>query len=94
MLFDALAIRVDGPRAWAERLTIDVRLTDTGARFRLLLANGVLTYSPAEKPDAADATLRLPSTSLPVLVSGAVDARRAGRGRRRARGRRCPRSAG
>ena len=49
MLFDALAIRVDGPRAWDERLTIDVELTDTGEFFRLQLANGVLTYSPARE---------------------------------------------
>ena len=74
MLFDALAIRVDGPHAWDERLTIDVELTDSGAHYRLSLANGVLTYSTAEKADAADATLILPQTSLGVLASGDVDA--------------------
>lgn len=74
MLFDALAIRVDGPRAWDERLTVDVRFTDTGDCFRLLLANGVLTYTPVEKPDAADVTLRLPLSALPVLAAGADDA--------------------
>ena len=73
MLFDALAIRVDGPRAWDERVTVDVRCTDTGEFFRLRLANGVLTYSPVEKPDAADVTLRLPRPALAVLASGAVD---------------------
>ena len=74
MLFDALAIRVDGPRAWDERLTIDVRFTDTGAVFRLRLANGVLTHSAAEGSDVADATIRLPSTALAALASGAADA--------------------
>ncbi len=73
MLFDALAIRVDGPRAWDERLTIDLRFTDTEAHFRLLLANGVLTYSPAQKTDVADATLRLHSRSLAVLAAGTAD---------------------
>ena len=73
LLFDALAIRVDGPRAWGERLTLDVRFTDTEGYFRLLLANGVLTYSSAQKTDAADATLRLPFRSLAVLASGAAD---------------------
>ena len=73
MLFDALAIRVDGPRAWSERLTVDVRFTDTGKFFRLRLANGVLTYSAVEKPGAADVTLRLPLSSLAVLASGAHD---------------------
>jgi linear primary-alkylsulfatase len=73
LLFDALAIRVDGPRAWGERLTLDVRFTDTEGYFRLLLANGVLTYSSAQKTDAEDATLRLPFRSLAVLASGAAD---------------------
>jgi len=73
MLFDALAIRVDGPRAWDERLTVDLRFTDTGSQYRLRLANGVLTYSAAEKSDTADATLRLPLPALAVLASGAPD---------------------
>jgi alkyl sulfatase BDS1-like metallo-beta-lactamase superfamily hydrolase len=37
MLFDAIAIRVDGPRARDETLTIDIRLTDTDQHFRLRL---------------------------------------------------------
>jgi len=73
MLFDALAIRVNGPRAWDERIDIDVRFTDTGDHFRLRLANGVLTYSPAESPTPADVTLRLPLAALPVLASGTQD---------------------
>jgi alkyl sulfatase BDS1-like metallo-beta-lactamase superfamily hydrolase len=50
MLFDAIAIQVNGPAAWDEKLSIDIVLTDTGERYRLRLANGVLTYSapPAE----------------------------------------------
>ena len=73
MLFDALAVRVDGPRAWDERLTIDVRLVDTAEVFRLRLANGVLTHSPFEQREAADLTLRLPRAALAVLASGASD---------------------
>ncbi|HLZ36187.1 MAG TPA: alkyl sulfatase dimerization domain-containing protein [Mycobacteriales bacterium] len=66
--FDALAIRVDGPRAWHERLSIDVDLTDTGRRYQLRLANGVLTYSTAARTPA-EATLRLPAQALPRLVA-------------------------
>jgi alkyl sulfatase BDS1-like metallo-beta-lactamase superfamily hydrolase len=73
MLFDALAVRVDGPRAWDERLTVDVHFTDTGDFFRLRLANGVLTYSSVEKPGAADVTLRLPRSALAVLAAGTPD---------------------
>ncbi|MFN8138032.1 MAG: alkyl sulfatase C-terminal domain-containing protein [Propionicimonas sp.] len=52
-----MAIRVDGPRAWHERLTIDVALTDLGQTHRISLSNGVLSHtsSPAAagRPHAA-----------------------------------------
>ncbi len=68
--FDALAIRVNGPRSWDERLTLDVSLTDTGARYRLTLRNGVLTYTAAAQVDPADAVLTLRSTALASLLGG------------------------
>ena len=70
MLFDALAIRVDGPRAWDVALTIDIRLTDTGGFHRLRLRHGVLTHSPAEKPDPADLTVSCPRAALPAVALG------------------------
>ncbi len=76
MLFDAIAIRVDGPRAWDEHFTADVRISDTGERYRLQLANGVLTYSAAERPDTADVTITAPRAALPALALGTPDARR------------------
>ena len=45
MLFDAIAIQVNGPAAWDEKLSLDIVLTDIDERYRLSLANGVLTYS-------------------------------------------------
>ncbi len=57
MLFDAIAIQVDGPKAWDEKLAIDVHLTDLDERYRLRLANGVLSYSAAPQKAAADVTL-------------------------------------
>lgn len=71
MLFDALAIRVDGPRAWDEHLTIDVRLAGTGGGYRLLLRNGVLTVSSADQVDDADLSLTLPPAVLTMLAVGA-----------------------
>lgn len=71
MLFDALAIRVDGPRAWDEHLTIDVRLVGTGGGYRLLLRNGVLTVSSADQVDDADLSLTLPPAVLTMLAVGA-----------------------
>jgi alkyl sulfatase BDS1-like metallo-beta-lactamase superfamily hydrolase len=74
MLFDAIAIQLNGPEAWDEKLTIDVVLTDTDSRYRLRLANGALTYSAAAQSGDADATLTATSRALPVLASGALTA--------------------
>ena len=73
-LFDAIAIRVDGPRAWTERLTVDVALTDaeTGGRYRLTLADGVLTYTTSAQTTTADVTLRLPRAALALLAQAEV----------------------
>ena len=72
LLFDALAVQVDGPRAWDENLSVDVVLTDTGDRYRLWLRNGVLTYSAAPQRGEADVTLTTTRRALPVLASGDV----------------------
>ncbi len=74
MLFDALAVRINGPRAWDDRLTVDVRLTDTDERYRLQLSNGVLTYSAADRTDSADATLTCSRAALPALALGQLTA--------------------
>lgn len=69
MLFDAIAIQIDGPRAWDEKLTVDVVLTDTDQRYRLRLANGALTYSPAAQSGDADITLTATERALPALAT-------------------------
>ena len=37
-LFDSVAIRVNGPKAWSEHLTIDWHRTDLGERYRMTLS--------------------------------------------------------
>lgn len=74
MLFDALAVQIDGPAAWEEQLSIDVVLTDSGERYRLRLSNGVLTYSPRPQRDAAEATLTTTLRALPAIAGGGLDA--------------------
>jgi alkyl sulfatase BDS1-like metallo-beta-lactamase superfamily hydrolase len=71
-IFDAIAIRVDGPRAWDERLSIGVTLTDTGESWRLDLRNGVLVHRRAavEGVDVAIGTTR---AALPLLLAGTTD---------------------
>jgi alkyl sulfatase BDS1-like metallo-beta-lactamase superfamily hydrolase len=73
-LFDALAIRVNGPRSWDERLTFDCVLTDIGARYRLTLRNGVLTYTGAPQRKPADAVLRLPAAGALTALAFSGDA--------------------
>ncbi|WP_175548727.1 alkyl sulfatase dimerization domain-containing protein [Mangrovactinospora gilvigrisea] len=74
MLFDAVAIQVNGPKAWEEKLTVDVVLSDVDRRFRLRLANGALTYSAAPQQGDADATLTATSRALPALATGGLSA--------------------
>ena len=72
MLFDAIAIQVNGPRAWDEKLSIDIVLTDVDERYRLRLANGLLTYSPRPQQGGADATLTTTRRALPALALGGL----------------------
>ncbi|MEV6191168.1 alkyl sulfatase dimerization domain-containing protein [Streptomyces sp. NPDC051920] len=68
MLFDAIAIQIDGPKAWDEKLTIDVHLTDVDTRYRLRLRNGVLSYTAATQKTAADLTLTTTVAALSTLA--------------------------
>jgi alkyl sulfatase BDS1-like metallo-beta-lactamase superfamily hydrolase len=70
-VFDAIAIRVDGPKAWDETLTVGIALTDVGESYRLELRNGVLVHRPAAT-DGADVVLRLPGSALVGLLAGSM----------------------
>ncbi|TYB50762.1 MBL fold metallo-hydrolase [Nonomuraea sp. PA05] len=69
-LFDSLAIRVNGPEAWNERLVIDWRLTDPDEHHRTTLGNGVLIHEASPAGDGADLTLRLTKQRLLGLLTG------------------------
>jgi alkyl sulfatase BDS1-like metallo-beta-lactamase superfamily hydrolase len=71
-IFDAIAIRVDGPRAFGETLSIGVELTDVSASYRLELRNGVLVHRVAAA-DGADLVLRMTRAALPGLLMGSTD---------------------
>ena len=45
-LFDSLAIRIDGKRAWDTTASIRWQFTDTDETYRMELSNGVLTHHP------------------------------------------------
>ncbi|MGN9841463.1 alkyl/aryl-sulfatase [Nonomuraea sp. H19] len=69
-IFDSLAVRVDGPKAWNERLSIDWHLTDLRERHRTTLSNGALIHQMNPKDDSADLTLRLTKAQLAGLLAG------------------------
>jgi alkyl sulfatase BDS1-like metallo-beta-lactamase superfamily hydrolase len=74
MLIDSIAVRVDGPRAWEESLTVDLVLTDEGSRHRLTLHNGALTHRAVPLDTAprtaAQCTLTLTKPQLLGVLAG------------------------
>jgi alkyl sulfatase BDS1-like metallo-beta-lactamase superfamily hydrolase len=69
-LFDSVAIRVNGPKAWSEHLTIDWHLTDLGERYRMTLSNGVLVHYPNPGPGTADLAFTLTKPQLLAMLAG------------------------
>ena len=71
-VFDAIAIRVNGPKAWDEALSIGIELSDAGESYRLDLRNGVLVHHAAPV-EGADLVLRLPRPALVRLLAGSTE---------------------
>ncbi|NLG46262.1 alkyl sulfatase dimerization domain-containing protein [Gordonia sp. (in: high G+C Gram-positive bacteria)] len=70
-IFDAIAISIDGPKAWNEELSIDVVLTDLDETHRLRLRNGVLVHRVRIDTDpAADTTITVTKGRLLALAGG------------------------
>jgi alkyl sulfatase BDS1-like metallo-beta-lactamase superfamily hydrolase len=72
-IFEAMAIRVDGPRAWDERIAIDWAFRDLGERYAMTLRNGVLTHAAGERDGEPDATIVLDRAVLDAIVVGTAD---------------------
>ena len=72
-LLDAIAISVDGPRAWDLDLAFDLTFTDLDLNYRVTVRNGVLVY--VEKPAASDAALivRLTKARMIAMLGGDAD---------------------
>lgn len=66
-LFDSLAIRVDGPRAWDLQVALDVSFADSGLNYRLSVRNGVLVHRKAP-PDPASADATVTAATKPALL--------------------------
>ncbi|GAB0105479.1 alkyl sulfatase dimerization domain-containing protein [Nocardia sp. JMUB6875] len=67
-IFDAMALRVDGPKAWDLCLVVDWRITDQGRVHRTEMSNGLLVHYDRFEGDGlpdADAVFEL---SHPTLI--------------------------
>jgi alkyl sulfatase BDS1-like metallo-beta-lactamase superfamily hydrolase len=71
-LFDSIAIRIDGQRAWNTQLTIGWHITDTGERYRMELSNGALIHAPSTGDGVHDVTLTLTQTQLVGLLTASA----------------------
>lgn len=67
MLIDSLAVRVDGPRAWDEKLTMTWNVTDEGRAWHLLLSNGALTHRSTDAAPGADGSV--PAADLTLTLT-------------------------
>ena len=68
--FDAMATRVNGPKAEGKRTTLNFVFTDLGETHVLLLENGVLHHHKRDADPHADATVRLTRDFLLRLSTG------------------------
>lgn len=71
-LFDSIAIRIDGPKAWGERLSIGWHFTDTHENYRMELSNGALIHYPTIGNQAADLRVTLTKPQLLQLLATAT----------------------
>lgn len=77
-IFDAIALRVNGPASWDAHITLDWNITDENQNHRTELRNGLLVHF--DVPDGAgavDATFTLTKPALFGLLLGGVDPQQA-----------------
>lgn len=67
-LWDAIGVRLDGPRAWDSEIAIAWDFTDTGERWTVRVENGALSVSPAELDPGAHAKVTLTRAALDSII--------------------------
>ncbi len=72
-LFDSMAIRLDGPRAFDMTLTLNWVFPDLDARYVLTLENAVLTHIADKQADDPDATITVDRALLNRILTGGAD---------------------
>jgi linear primary-alkylsulfatase len=72
-LLDAMAIRLDGPRAWDLHLRIEWVIADPDEEHALTVRNGALHHRPGRHEPAADAALLVEREALNQLLLKTAD---------------------
>ncbi len=86
-ILDAMAIRLDGPRAAEKRLTINWEVTDPDEVHLIEVENGVLNHRADRRHPEADATLTIERQALNEMLAKTADVGElAGSGRLRIEG--------
>lgn len=67
MVFDYLAVRLNGPKAADKKIVLNVDFTDLKEKYVLTVENGVLNYSHGRQDDQADATVKLSKATLDAI---------------------------
>ncbi len=64
MVFDYLAVRLNGPKAADKKIVLNVDFIDLKEQYVLTVENGVLNYSHGKQEDKADATVKVTKATL------------------------------
>jgi alkyl sulfatase BDS1-like metallo-beta-lactamase superfamily hydrolase len=72
-VFDSIAVRIDGPRAWDEHVVSAWRITDEDTTYLAELRNGVLHHRTVAEAPSDVTTFTLTRRSLIGLVTGQLD---------------------
>jgi len=72
MIFDALAVRLNGPKAHGKVIRLNYVLSDTNESILVVVENGVLNHWMGKSSPQADATVRLARLVLNQIIGGAA----------------------
>lgn len=68
MLFDYMAVRLNGPRAAGKKIVLNMSFTDLKSRYVLTVENAVLNYAKNRQDPKADVTLALSKAALNAVL--------------------------
>ena len=67
-LLDSLSVRLNGPKAGARRMALNLSFTDTGETYLLKLENAVLHHQRGRNDAKANASIALTRTAFAEIV--------------------------